>query len=292
MSDSPRPLLAAAWMTGAIVSLSSMAVAGRAVYPELDSFELLMYRSAIGMVILVVLGGATGSLGEVRTGRFRLHLLRNIAHFVGQNLWFTALPLISLAQLFALEFTSPIWVVIFAILFAGERLSRARAVALALGFAGAIIVARPGVGGDPLGLALAAISAVGFAGAIVTTRLLTRSETTYCVLFWMTIMQTCMGVVAAGWDGDIAWPSAAAWAWLALLGCAGLIANTCLAKALAVAPAIVVTPMDFLRLPAIVVVGSVFYSEGIEPGVLLGAALIFSGNYFNIWNETRRKSRR
>lgn len=292
MTDQSRPLLAALWMTGAVVSFSSMAVAGRMLSTELDSFEMMMYRSFIGLVIVLVVGTATGKLREVRLDRLPLHFLRNLAHFTGQNLWFSALSLITLAQVFALEFTSPIWVVILAVLFAGERLTRTRALTVALGFLGALLVARPGVGGDPVGLAFAAASAIGFAGSLVTTRLLTRTESIFGVLFWLTAMQAVMGIVAVGWDGDVAWPSLAAWPWVVVIGCAGLIAHTCVTNALAIAPAMVVTPMDFVRLPAIAIVGALFYAEALNVWVLLGAALIFFANYSNLLSETRTSKKR
>ncbi len=211
--------------------------------------------------------------------------MRNLAHFTGQNLWFSALSLITLAQVFALEFTSPIWVVVLAVLFLGERLTGHAFLAVRLGFLGAIAVARPGAGGDPLGLTLAARSAIGFAGSIVSTKMLTRTETIFGILFWLTVMQAIMGMVATGWDGDVAWPSTAAWPWVALIGCAGLLAHTCLTNALAVAPATVVVPMDFLRLPVIAVVGAMFYDEPLDFWVFLGAALIFGGNYANMLFE-------
>ena len=289
MTDGSRPFAAAAWMTGAIVSFSSMAVAGRALTGELDTFEMMMYRSFIGLAVVLAVGLATGKIREVRTDRLPLHLLRNLAHFTGQNLWFYALGVISLAQVFALEFTSPIWVVVFAVLFLGERLTGVRVLAVALGFAGALAVARPGGGGDPAGLALAACSAVGFAGSIVCTKMLTRTETILGILFWLTAMQAVMGIVTTSWDGDVAWPSAAAWPWVALIGCAGLLAHTCLTNALAVAPATVVTPMDFLRLPVIALVGMAFYAEPLDLWVLIGAAMIFGGNYMNILAESRRR---
>ncbi|MEO0946009.1 MAG: DMT family transporter [Pseudomonadota bacterium] len=288
MTETARPLVAAAWMTGAILSFSSMAIAGRALSDELSSFEMMMYRSFIGLAIVLAVGTATGKLREVRFDRLRLHLLRNTGHFIGQNLWFTALPLITLAQVFALEFTSPIWVVVLAVLFAGEKLTRTRMLAVLLGFAGAMLVARPGIGGDPLGLTLAALSAIGFAVSIVSTRMLTRTETTLGVLFWLTVMQAVMGVITTGWDGAVAWPSAEAWPWVTLIGCAGLLAHTCVTKALSVAPAIVVTPMDFARLPAIAVVGALFYAEPLNIWVMLGAVLIFAGNYVNVLFETRK----
>jgi drug/metabolite transporter (DMT)-like permease len=291
MSETSRPLLAALWMVGAIFSFSSMAIAGRALSDELDSFEMMMFRSFIGLAIVLILGVATGKIREVRFDRLPLHTLRNLGHFIGQNLWFTALPLITLAQVFALEFTTPIWVVIFAVLFAGEKLTRPRTLAVTLGFVGALLVARPGIGGDPVGLALAAASAIGFACSIVTTRMLTRTETVLGVLFWLTVMQAVMGLIATGWDGDIAWPSAEAWPWVVLIGCAGLLAHTCVTNALTVAPAIVVTPMDFLRLPAIAIIGAMFYAEPLNIWVFLGAALIFAGNYANLLGEARTTRR-
>ena len=278
-------------MTGAIFSFSAMAIAGRTLASELDSFEMMMYRSFIGLFIVLGVGFATGKIREIRTDRLPLHLLRNLSHFTGQNLWFTALPLITLAQLFALEFTMPIWVVIFALIFTGERLTRPRTLALMFGFAGALLVARPDVGGDPLGLIFAAVSAIAFAGSIVTTKLLTRTETVLGVLFWLTAMQAVMGVIATGWDGDIAWPTRQAWPWVAVIGCAGLLAHTCVTNALAVAPSIVVTPMDFLRLPVIAVIGAMFYAEPLNIWVLVGAILIFTGNYANLLSETRGRAR-
>ncbi|MBT8424681.1 MAG: DMT family transporter [Silicimonas sp.] len=290
MTDVSRPLLAAVWMMGAIVSFSSMAVAGRALSAELDTFEMMKYRSFIGLAVVLVVGTATGKLREIRVDRLPLHLLRNICHFTGQNLWFYSLTLITLAQVFALEFTSPIWVMVFAVFLLGERLTRVRVLAVALGFLGALAVAQPGAGGNALGLTLAATSAIGFAGSIVCTKLLTRTETILGILFWLTLMQAVMGIVTTSWEGDVAWPSAAAWPWVALIGCAGLLAHTCLTNALAVAPASVVTPMDFLRLPFIAIVGMAFYDEPLDVWVFVGAALIFAGNYINILSESRRRA--
>ncbi len=290
MTERSRPLLAAAWMTGAIVSFSSMAVAGRALSHDLDTFEMMMYRSLIGLIIVLIIGVSTGKIREIRTDRLGLHLIRNLSHFTAQNLWFYALGLITLSQVFALEFTSPIWIMILASFLLGERLTKTRLIAVALGFAGALIVARPGAGGDPTGLMLAALAAVGFAGSIVCTKLLTRTETILGILFWLTTMQAVFGIVTAGWDGDITWPSATSWPWVGMIAVAGLLAHTCLTNALAVAPATVVTPMDFIRLPVIAVVGMAFYGEALDPLVFVGAALIFAGNYLNIWVESRRNS--
>jgi drug/metabolite transporter (DMT)-like permease len=126
---------------------------------------------------------------------------------------------------------------------------------------------------------------------VLTTKLLTRTETIFCILFWLTIMQAVFGVACAGYDGDIAWPSAATWPFIVMVGVAGLSAHLCLTTALSLAPATVVTPFDFLRLPVIAALGALIYGEALEIWVLVGAALIFAANYLNTWEESRARRR-
>ena len=287
MQDS-NPILAALWMIGAIVSFTSMAVAGRAVSFELDTFEIMMFRSFIGISIILAVVLLTGRANQITTRNLGLHLIRNLGHFTGQNLWFYAITVIPLAQVFALEFTTPIWVMFLAVFVLGERLTRSRLIAAFVGFFGILIVTHPWVSGINPGILMAALAAIGFASSAVFTRLLTRTETILCILFWLTLMQAVFGIICAGYDGDIALPSAQSWPWIILIGCAGLLAHFCLTKALSLAPAAVVTPIDFARLPIIVIVGAVLYAEPIEISTLLGAALIFVANYYNILAETRR----
>lgn len=269
-------------MTGAIASFTSMAVAGREASLELDTFEIMLYRSIVGCVIVLSIGAATSRLAEARTARIRLHAFRNLAHFTGQNLWFFAITMIPLAQVFALEFTTPIWAIFLSAIFLGERITRYGIIAAALGFAGILLVARPETSGLNAGVIAAALAAVAFAVTAVCTRSLTRTESIYSIMFWITVTQAILGIVFAGFDGDIATPSASMVPWLLLIACAGLLAHFCLTNALSIAPASTVMPLDFVRLPAVAVVGMLLYDEPLEWIVFVGAALIFLGNYINI----------
>lgn len=274
-------------MTGSIASFSAMAVAGREVSDSLDTFEIMMYRSLVGVVVVCALVAMTGAWRSIRTDRLGTHVVRNLAHFTGQNLWFYAVTVIPLAQVFALEFTSPIWVIVLSPLVLGERLTAVRAFAAIMGFIGILIVARPDMAGLNAGVITAASSAIFFALTIMLTKRLTRHEGIASILFWLTTMQLVMGVVMAGYDGDIALPDWQTGPWVFLIGCAGLLAHYCLTNALAIAPATVVVPIDFIRLPTIAVIGMLVYGEVIDIWVFVGAAIIFAGNYVNIWAESR-----
>lgn len=275
-------------MTGAITSFCAMAVAGRAVSPALDTFEVMLYRSCVGVVIILIIVIATGARDQITLRHAPLHILRNIAHFAGQNLWFFALTLIPLAQVFALEFTSPLWVAALAPIVLGERLTCTRALSAGLGFIGILFVAQPGTGqGLSPGILAAALSAICFAFTAMFTRKLTRSETTLAILMWLTATQVVFGLVTAGFDGQITLPDAQIAPWIVLIGCAGLVAHFCLTTALSLAPASVVIPMDFIRLPAIAVIGALFYGETIGMALVMGAAMIIGANLLNIRTEAR-----
>ena len=159
-----NPLKAAAWMMGAVVSFVAMAVAGRAIELEMNTFELMLYRSAIGFaIVLALLARSDAGFAQVRTAHLPLHLKRNLFHYTGQNLWFYAVTAIPLSQLVALEFTNPIWVALLAPFLLGERLTRTRILGALLGFAGVLIVAQPGSTTLGPGHAAALIAAVCFA---------------------------------------------------------------------------------------------------------------------------------
>ncbi|WP_299915568.1 DMT family transporter [uncultured Roseobacter sp.] len=281
---------AALWMMGSIASFSSMAVAGRELASELDTFEIMMYRSLFGTLIVVFLAAVTGTWRQINTGNMPVHIIRNMAHFTGQNLWFYAVTVIPLAQVFALEFTSPLWVIVLSPFLLGERLTFMRGLAAVMGFVGILIVARPDMAGINAGVVTAASSAIFFALTIMFTKRLTRTQSITCILFYLTTMQLVFGIVAAGYDGDIALPSSQGLPFVMLIGAAGLMAHYCMTNALAIAPATVVVPIDFIRLPAIAVVGMLLYNEPIEIWVVLGALIIFAGNYLNIWSETRQRN--
>ena len=280
---------AAAWMAGSIAAFSLMAVGGRALAAELDTFEIMTWRSLIGVAVVSGALLATGRTKRIRARRMPLHLARNAAHFAGQNLWFYAITAIPLAQVFAIEFTSPLWVALLAPLVLGERLTRGRMIAALAGFAGILIVARPMGGGLHPGQAAAAAAAIAFAATALATKRLTRTESLASILFWLTAMQSVMGLAIAMADGAMAAPSAALAPWMAVVGLSGLAAHLCLTTALSLAPASVVVPIDFARLPVISVVGVLLYGEPLDPWVVLGAVLIVGANWVNVARETRSR---
>jgi drug/metabolite transporter (DMT)-like permease len=273
-------------MTGSIAAFSAMAIATRQINGAHDTFEILAYRSVVGFVLVVVGAALMGQLGRIRAQRLGGHAVRNIFHFTGQSLWFWAITMIPLAQVFALEFTSPIWVILLSPLVLGESLTRRKLLAAALGFAGVWIVAQPDFTRIDPGVLAAIGAAFFFAATTLMTKALTREEAIVGILFWLTLMQAGFGFAAVLADGTITLPTLATLPWLALIGVAGVTAHLCLTSALSLAPASTVVPVDFARLPIIAAIGALFYAEPVEVTLFLGAGLIFLGIWINLRGGT------
>jgi len=129
------------WMAGTLVSFSALAVSIRELQGALSVFEMLALRNAAGVAILLGLAlGRPDLRATLRPRRMRLQVFRNVVHFAGTYAWALGVTLLPLALVFALEFTTPIWVAGLAVLVLRERLTPTRLAAIILGFVGVLVI--------------------------------------------------------------------------------------------------------------------------------------------------------
>ena len=281
----PVALRGALWMVGALLSFSLMAVSVRELLRTMGSFEILFLRSLVSFVLVLAVLPPFG-LGALRTRHFGLHLVRNVLHFSGQYAWVYAIAMLPLATVFAIEFTMPVWTALLAIPILGERLNRGRTVMLVLGLAGILVILKPGFGVvHPAALVMLAGS-FAYASTMIATKRLSGSDSALAVVFNMSVVQLPLAFVPAlpGWVA----PALVDLPWILAIGAAGLSAHYCLTRAMRIADATLVVPIDFLRLPLIAVVGMLFYGEPLEFSIMLGAAMIFAGTYYSVQRESRK----
>jgi drug/metabolite transporter (DMT)-like permease len=276
------------WMSGVLMSFMVMAISIRALGKTLNVFEILTIRNITGVVLLAALAVIRPRLRlQITLTRIRLHLVRNAFNFIGQCTWALGITLLPFATVFALEFTTPAWVALFAVFLLGERLTPGRIAAVVFGIAGVLLIARPGLEGFQPASLLVLGAAVAFAGSIVLTKKLTASQTTYAILFWMNAIQLPMNLVAS--DPLFVLRLGAGDA-LPVLGVAlsGLSSHFCLTNAFRRGDATVVVPLDFFRLPLIALIGFWFYGETLDPMVFVGAGLIIAGVLWNLREAARQ----
>jgi len=277
--------IAALWMVGTLVSFMTMAIGGRELSDELSTFQILFFRSVIGLLVIACLLHRSG-WQQVRTPAISIHFIRNLAHYCGQFGWFYGLAFIPLAEVFAIEFTVPVWTALLAVFFLGERLTLPRMIAIGLGIVGMLIILRPGLEVmKPAALAVLG-GAICYAISHIKTKKLAHIDTPLCILFYMTVIQLPLGLIPALYDWKT--PSVDAWPWILMVGLTAMSAHYCLTRAMKLIDATVVVSMDFLRLPLIAAVGFLFYGEPLEWAVLIGALVMLIGNYISNRAEKRR----
>lgn len=286
-------LRAVAWMVLALACFCLLAIASRELTASLATLEILFWRSLLGFMLIAGLLIKVGGLASVpmKPRILGWHLLRNSAHFSGQCAWLIAIAALPLAEVFALEFTTPLWAALLATLFMGESLNRGRWISLLLGLVGVLIILRPGAEViNPASLIMLA-GAVGFGISVIATRRLTQllqgnRHSFLVILFYMTAMQGLFAFVPI--VSELRVPDTADWLWLVIAAITALAAHYCLSRALSLADSAVVMPMDYLRLPLIMVLAWWIYGETVSVFLIIGAALIIGGNAAGLYLETRR----
>jgi len=272
-------LVAGLWMMGTMMSFIIMTVGGRELAGQVTTFQILFWRSLVGFVIIAALLTHFG-WHQVRSAEIRVHGIRNVVHLGAQFCWFYSIAHITLAEVIALEFTTPIWTALLATLFLKESLSGWRVAAIGLGFLGVLVIVRPGFAEVEMGTVAGLGAGFGYAVALTSVRFLALRDSPLCILFYMMAVQLPLAFLPA--LEDWRWPAAGDWPWLVLVGLTGLTAHYCTARAMRLAEAAAVTNMGFLRLPLIALVGYIAYGEALEVWLVAGALLICAGIYLNV----------
>ena len=272
-------------MIGAASSLVAMALLVRLLTPDYHVLELIFLRSVVNLCLMAPWILRQGS-AAIRTERLALHGLRNGLLYTGNVAWFFGVTMVTLAELSALQFTMPIFVVIMAVLVLGERVDLARALVVAAGFAGTLIIVRPSGLGFGIGPLVVLAAAFFYASAFIATKRLSSSESGNVVVFYMSVFVLVFSAIPAAFVWRT--PGLADLPAIAGLGVAGYAVHYCVTRAMAAADASFVVPFDFLRLPLSAGLGIVLFGEAFEAPILIGAAIIFAAAWYNTWREERR----
>jgi drug/metabolite transporter (DMT)-like permease len=277
------------WMVGALLSFSVMAVSIRELSRAgLSIFEILAIRSGVALFVLLTLLAVRKDLRvHALPRRMGLNLFRNTVHYASQYSWALSLTMLPLATVFALEFTMPAWTAILAVWFLHERMTPSRLGVVILGLIGVLVILRPGITGFNPAAILVLLAAFGYAITMITTKQLTKTETTFGIVFWMAVIQLPLSLI--GSDPTVFLRFEPRHILPAIgVGMAGLTSHYCLSNAFRSGDATLVVPLDFMRIPLIAVVGWAFYGERLDIFVLLGALIIVSGVLWNLRSEVAR----
>ena len=244
---------------------------------DLSTSTLYFFRNFIGFLTIVPLISKNG-LTVFKTNKFKLHLLRAFAAFIGGLSIFYAVAHAPLATVVAITFVAPIFASLFAIYFFGEAINKTKLISLITGFFGVMIILRPNLNIETSGLFASIVAAIMTAIAFLTVKRLAHFESTATVIAYPFLLILPLSMVMAFIDWTP--PAVRHMPLLLVMGSGISAAQYCMVKAFSLADASSVLPFDFLRLFMAIFVGSFFFNDVIDTWVVLGASLILMSSLY------------
>ncbi|MDA1324966.1 MAG: DMT family transporter [Proteobacteria bacterium] len=273
----PGTVRAGVWMSLAGLSFAAMAVMIRVLAKEIPPLEIGFFRAFIAFLMMVPYAIRSGP-GIWHSSNHKVFASRGVTGAIFIMCFFPGVALMEIADAQALTFTTPLYGMMLAMLFLGERLRVNRIIALAIGFAGALIIIRPGFQSVNIGAVLVLISALSGSGSGTLLKFATRSDPPDKTVFFHGLYMTPLTLVGALFDWQ--WPSLWQLVLLAVMAGLATLNQRFLSRAFAAADATAVFPFVFMRLPFGALLGFLVFQELPGIWVWLGGAVIFGAAFY------------
>lgn len=282
----PPPLRGVLFMMISALGVVAMNVSIRQIADDIHPFVIAFFRHTIGVCLLVPMFVRPGS-NPFRTANFPLQGLRAMLNVVAMLAYFLALTMEPLAKVVALTFTAPLIATVGAVLLLGEKVTRARYLALAIGFGGALVILRPWAVEVSTGSLLLVLSSTTWGMALVVIKVLSRTDSPVTIALYASLLQLPVCLVAALFFWQ--WPTLYQLFIMALIAVFGSTTQLALAQAFREADATVVLPADFSKLVFAGLAGWLFFGELPAIWIWIGGTVVFTGVFLNAWFEKRAR---
>lgn len=282
----PPGLRGIACMVAASLSFAVLHVLIRFLYlaDEIHPIQMMFFRNLFGFLMFAPWLLSHGRTA-FRTQRLPLHVLRASLNVVAMFMFFTALTLTPVARATALAFTAPIFAALMSVVILREKFRIRRWVALLCGFAGTILILRPGILTIDLGSMLVLGSSLMWGVTLIVIKQLARTESSLTITAYMNLLLAVFAFVPTLFVWTT--PSMEGWMWLVVIGISGTFAQMMLAQAFRETDASTVLPFDFLKLIWTASLGYVLFAETIDVFVWVGAAIVLGSSIYLAYRESQ-----
>ena len=271
-------------MAAGAIAFGLMAIALRLATAQVSAFEAAFFRSLFGLLFSLPLLAGPG-LALLRTRNFHLYIVRSGFGALAMLSSFWALAHLPLAQAVSIAYSTPLFVTVAAVLVLGEVVRLRRWSAVIAGFAGVLIILRPGAAHFSFDMLVALAGAALAAGSYISIQFLARSEPPDAVVIYMNLIITPLALSPALWAWS--WPDATGWLWLLLTGLLGTLGQFFMTRAYNVGEVSALIPLSFLQLPVVVVGAWLLFDERLDAPTLVGACVIVAANVYIARREAR-----
>ena len=280
--------LGAVYMIVSVLFFSFMDILIK-VTDEYDVGQTMFFRAFFGLIPIYFLIPKEKIKDFYKTKNFKLHFYRSFFGAIAMAAIFIGLRNLQLAEVTALAFSAPLWVVIFSMFFLSETIRLKRWIAVGLGFVGTIIISKPGFDNLNFYYIYPIIFCIGFAGVSILIRKLTLvGEPVWLIAFYFSLFSGLGGLITLPL-GRWIMPNPYDFVLLILIGLLGSVANLLLTQSYKLAEVTLTTPLKYLSLVFAIIFGFYFFKEIPTIYTLLGAGLIVVSSAIIFFRENELK---
>ena len=274
----------ALWMIVASVCFSLSAVTVRHLTREMHPFEISFFRAFLGVIFMLPWLRRAG-IRVLATGNHKAYFVRGLLSAGATFCWFYALAIMPVGDATAVSFTMPLITAVLAVVLLHEHMTRAGWGGVIIGFIGMLIMLRPGINEFTLGVGLVLLQSVFVALVSIIIKVATRTDRPDVIAMYQILYMTPMTLIPSLFFWS--WPSWEGWFWTVFIAASSLYAQRAMTRGLAEAPAGMMQPLDFLRLPFAIVFGYIAFTELPDIWSAVGAAIIFGASALSM-RRTRK----
>jgi drug/metabolite transporter (DMT)-like permease len=256
---------------------------------DYEILQVVWARYVFHALVFLLIFSRTGIVSQMKTTRPFLHLARSVALMLGTITFFTALIYLSLPEAVAINFASPLLVTALSIPFLGEKVGVRRWCAIFVGFAGVLVIIRPGLGVMHWAAILPLGTAVCYAAYQIMTRIAGRTEDTRTSLFWT----SAVGVIVMSCIVPFVWktPNAFAWALMVATGALFGFGHYLLIRAFEVADVSTLSPFLYTQIVWVTIISIIVFGQYPDGVSMIGAAIVIASGLY-IWHRESRVRRK
>jgi drug/metabolite transporter (DMT)-like permease len=277
------------WMAVGGFLFSILNTIVRSIAMQMDPFEVQFLRYLFGLIVMLPWVFQAGPRNYWPTD-IKGQFWRGGVHTIGMVLWFIALPKIPLADMTAISFTGPIFIMIGASWFLGEPMRRDRWIAALIGFTGVVVVVAPKMSGAGGGYHLVMLaSAPLFAASFLITKALTRYEKATVIVFWQALTVSLFSLPLA----LLHWQNPSLWQWVGffIAGILGSVGHYCWTRAFHAADISSTQSLRFLDLVWTSALGWLIFSDIPSQSTWIGAVVILAATVWIARREGQRPAK-
>ena len=275
------------WMCMATLLSSIAGGLVRELAGAIPTMELVFFRNVVALIILAPWMLRQG-LGTMRTTRLPLFGLRVLFAYLAMVMLFYALGQMPIADVYALQYTIPLFTILLAVLVLKQHADAHSWGACLVGFAGTLIIMRPGIVEITLASICALSAAFMSAGSNTTIKLLSRTESPALITVYTNLLMMPLALIPM----LFVWvtPTWAQMPWILGVGLASACGGYCFTRAVASADARIVQPFQFSRMIFATAIGFLMFAELPDIWTWVGAAVIFVASYYLVLREAKRRA--